>query len=144
MKKIQALKVTLALLAAGMSMLAPVKLVHAQQYYTRYIYANSVCRYPIRMMVYHKDSENNYHPHGWYNFRPYEESRLKAHNVVLRQVVGYDLYFYAETDNRYNVPAMSWARGDAAVNFEGIYYNLTRANLFVNTKGELEFKLSCA
>lgn len=141
MNKITTLAATLLLALAG---LAPTQAAHAQQYMSRYIYANSVCAHPIRMMVYHKDSYNNYHTHGWYYFKPYEESRLKANDVVLRQLVGYDLYVYAETDTRYGAPSLTWAKGDTVAAFEGTYYNMTRVNTFVDGRGDLEFKLSCA
>lgn len=116
----------------------------AQQADTRAIYVNSFCKYPVRVVVHHKDSQANHHPHGWYVFDAYEESRLQASDVVLRQVVGENLYFYAETVRRSGVPELVWGGSDATASFEGVSYDLKRAHLFVNKSGQLELKLTCS
>ncbi len=115
----------------------------AQQLDARAIYVNSVCKYPVRLVVHHKDSQADHHPHGWYVFEAYEENRLQANDVVLRQVVGENLYFYAETLRRSGVPEMVWGGSDATASFEGVSYDLKRAHLFVNQRGQLELKLTC-
>jgi hypothetical protein len=115
-----------------------VSVSHAQE--TRVLYANSLCKYPMRIIVYHKDSQSPHHPHGWYFFKPYGESRLEDYGVVLRQIVGANLYVYAETtEGRHFV----WDGTDARTLFNGVYYNLRRAPLTVNQHGELEFKFEC-
>ncbi len=115
----------------------------AAQLETRFLYANSECKYPIRIMLHHKDGPNDHHPHAWYVFRPYEENRVQDNNVVLRQVVGANLYVYAETLADSNVPAMSWRGTDRMVLFNNVYYPMMRVPLIMNARGELEFKLRC-
>jgi hypothetical protein len=88
-----------------------VSVSHAQLPETRVLYANSLCKYPMRIMVHHKDSQSDHHTHAWYFFGPYEENRLVANDVVLRQVVGESLYVYAETiEGRY---PLVWQGRDA-------------------------------
>lgn len=115
----------------------------AQSSDTRAIYVNSVCKYPVRLVVHHKDSQADHHPHGWYVFEAYEENRLQANEVVLRQMVGENLYFYAETLKRSGVPELVWGGSDASASIEGLSYGLKRAHLFVNARGQLELKLTC-
>ncbi|MHC5596195.1 MAG: hypothetical protein ACYTXC_09605 [Nostoc sp.] len=93
------------------------ELAHAQDVERRFLYANSKCKYPIRFLVYHKDSGNPQHAHAWYNFRPYEEKGLEANDVVLRQIVAIPLYIYAETLNEPKVPKIIWAGNDAVAFF---------------------------
>jgi hypothetical protein len=115
-----------------------VSVSHAQE--TRVLYANSLCKYPMRIMVHHKDSQSDHHTHAWYFFGPYEENRLVANDIVLRQVVGESLYVYAETlEGR----LLIWEGRDAKTSFKGVYYNLRRVPLTVNQRGELEFKFTC-
>jgi hypothetical protein len=116
----------------------------AQSLDTRTLYANSHCQHPIRLMVHHKDSTNPHHAHGWYEFRAYQENRLQANNVVLRQVVGEPLYVYAETVGGPGVPLQVWGGTDATVSFAGVNYGMRRVGLTVNTRGELEFGFSCS
>ena len=116
-----------------------VSVSHAQE--TRVLFANSLCKYPMRIMVHHKDSQGDHHTHAWYFFAAYGEDRLAANSVVLRQVVGENLYVYAETlEGRLFV----WEGRDAKTIFDGRYYNLRRVPLTVNQRGELEFKFTCS
>lgn len=114
----------------------------AQSYETRYLYAKSQCRYPLRLLVHHRDSGNPHHTHAWYVLDPYEGIRLEDRNVTLRQIVGEDLYAFAETVGA-NSPAMQWAGSDQSTSFDGVYYRLFRARLFVNQNGDLQVTLRC-
>jgi hypothetical protein len=106
----------------------------------RDLYANSHCRFPLRLLVHHKDSDYPYHSHGWYQFKPYDEDRLLASGVILRQIVGLDVYIFAETtDGSRRV----WGGNDATTTFNGVTYRLRRVPLTVNDKGYLEFRLTC-
>jgi hypothetical protein len=108
---------------------------------TRYLYANSLCKHPMRILVYHKDTQAPHHAHAWYFFRPYEENRLQASGVVLRQIVGADLYVYAETTEG---ELYYWRGTDVNVMWDNVYYQLRRMPLTVNARGELEFRFTCS
>lgn len=139
-KRVSALWAGIALAVACNVLAAPP--ASAQRLETRELYANSLCKHPLRLLVYHKDSESAYHPHAWYHFRPYEESRLQASDVTLRQVVGYELYIYAETHGS-GVPRLTWGGKDGTAKFEGLFYSLRKVPLTVNQYGHLEFQLTC-
>ena len=111
---------------------------------TRPLFINSSCKYPVRLLVHHKDSRHEHHPHGWYTFEAYEENRLQANDVTLRQVVGEDLFIFAETVQRSGVPGLTWGGNDSTTVFQGVQFSLRKANLFVNQKGDLEVKLTCS
>lgn len=119
------------------------ELAHAQDFDRRYLYANSRCKYPIRFLVYHKDSNNPQHAHAWYHFQPYEEKGLEANGVVLRQIVGVPFYIYAETLPEPGVPNRIWAGNDAIADFNDVGYSVRKMPLIVNSKGELEFTFYC-
>jgi hypothetical protein len=119
------------------------ELAHAQDFDRRFLYANSKCRYPIRFLVYHKDSNLPQHAHAWYYFRPYEEKRLEANDVVLSQIVGVPLYIYAETVREPRVPELIWAGNDAIAFFNDVGYRVKKVPLIVNSKGYLEFEFYC-
>ena len=111
---------------------------------TRELYANSLCEYPVRILVLHADSASGYRPQGWYAFPPYHESRLSSRGGgVLRQVVGYNLYIYAETAQGAGVPRLTWGGEDARTQFQGVTYSLRKIPLSVNQSGQLEFDLTC-
>lgn len=110
---------------------------------TRVLYANSLCQYPIRILILHAHDTRAYDAHAWYDFPPYFENRLNAEGTILRQVVGYDLYIYAETVEEAGVPQMTWGGEDATTEFQGVFYSLRKVPLTVNQRGELEFQLTC-
>jgi hypothetical protein len=114
----------------------------AQPTRERTIYANSLCDRPISFLIYHKDAGNaDYHTHGWFTFAPYAENRLSANGVTLKQLVGSELYFYGETTDP-NGGSVTW-RGNSYATFEGVNYAFQPLSLTVNSRGELEFKLTC-
>lgn len=120
-----------------------VQVAQSQELEKRTLFANSRCKHPIRFLIHHKDSENPHHSHAWYHFRPFEEKRLQANDVVLRQVVGQSLYLYAETLQEPGVPSLIWGGNDAIANFNNVGYRLRRVPLEVNGRGELEFEFTC-
>jgi hypothetical protein len=111
---------------------------------TRFLYANSLCRYPMRILVHHRDSQSPHHTHAWYSFRPYAESRLEANGVVLRQTDGESLFVYAETVPGPGVPSLVWSGNDARTTVNGVNYNLRRLSANLNSRGELEFQFTCS
>jgi hypothetical protein len=117
--------------------------IQAQELDKRILFANSKCKYPIRFLIHHKDSENPHHPHAWYEFRPWQENRLEANNVLLRQIVGQPLYIFAETLKEPGVPELIWGGTDATANLNNVGYRLRQTPLVVNSKGELEFEFNC-
>lgn len=121
------------------------ELAHAQNYDRRILFANSKCKYPLRFLVYHKDSSSPQHPHAWYNFRPFEKKQLENKDVILRQIVGVPFYIYAETLSEPGVPKKIWAGNDAVVFYEehDVSYGVRKVPLIVNSKGELEFEFTC-
>lgn len=143
LRRKSALRRGLQLLLACAGLATLVSPANAQLLETRVLYANSYCAHPVRIMVLHKDSTHAHHVHAWYEFRPYQESRLEDRGVVLRQVVGADLYFYAETLTGGNTPALTWRGNDATGTFNNVNYPMRRTTLTVNARGELEFSLTC-
>lgn len=111
---------------------------NAQQ--KRYLYVNSVCARPIDVLIVHKDSSQPYHPHAWYSFSPYEESRLRSGEVVLSQLEGYRVFVYARTTDG---SKLVWGGSDITAEWDGLTYRLQEVPTFINSRGEIEFKLSC-
>ncbi|MET3603219.1 hypothetical protein ABIC99_001003 [Sphaerotilus sulfidivorans] len=132
-----------AVLAALMFAASGMQAASAQLVDTRILFANSKCKYPIRFLIHHKDSDNPHHPHAWYHFRPWEEKRLQANDVVLRQIVGQPLYLFAETIQEPGVPGLIWGGDDAIATLNDVGYRLRRVSLTVNSRGELEFEFNC-
>lgn len=114
----------------------------AQELERRYIFANSYCKHPIRLLVHHKDSQRPHHTHAWYTLAPYEETRLADSGVTLMQIVGEPVYVFAETTGP-GAPSYQWAGSDAMTSYNGVNYRLRQVALTVNKRGELEFGLSC-
>lgn len=132
-----------AIIVASLLAVAVVQPAKAQELDKRILFANSKCNYPIRFLIHHKDSDSPHHAHAWYHFRPWEEKRLQANEVVLRQIVGQPLYLFAETLQEPGVPGLVWGGNDAVATIDDVGYRLRRVPLAVNGRGELEFEFTC-
>lgn len=114
----------------------------AQNLETRVLFANSYCKHSVRFLIHHKDSVHPHHSHAWYYFSPWEGKRLQAGGITLRQIVGENLYIFAETVNK--DPPLQWSGNDAQTVFNNVTYTLKKVPLLVNSRGELEFRFSCS
>jgi len=124
------------LLAIGVAALpAP---AHAQR--NREIYVRNECPVPVRFLISHADQNRNWHPHGWWEFRPRQAStRLLVDDRVITQRDDHDLYFYAEaTDNSGHL----WEGTDHNATWVGVSYGMRRANMAV-VDGGLQLSLTC-
>lgn len=61
-----------AIIVASLLAVAVVQPAKAQELDKRILFANSKCKYPIRFLIHHKDSDSPHHAHAWYHFRPWE------------------------------------------------------------------------
>lgn len=117
--------------------------LQAQELDKKILFAHNKCKYPIRFLVHHRDSEAPHHPHAWYNYSKSEATQLSANGITLRHVVGQPLYIYAETIPKIEVPFLVWGGTDATASFNNVSYRLVQIPLAVNGRGELEFEFRC-
>ena len=117
--------------------------LQAQELDKRILFAYNKCKYPIRFLVHHRDSEAPHHPHAWYNFNKSEATQLSDNGITLRHVVGQPLYIYAETIQKTGVPFLIWGGTAATASLNNVSYRLVQVPLAVNGRGELEFEVSC-
>lgn len=110
---------------------------------SRFIYIYNNCRRPIQLFVHHADQYRNWHPHGWYHYRPYEGTYIEANGVRLSQLEDHDLYIYAETTDNQATGRWQGTSDDPYVRFDGGGYRVRRMNYTVDNNGDYSVRMSC-
>lgn len=111
----------------------------AQAQVNRNLYIHNQCSTPVRFFVYHRHNDGQMYTHGWYNQPGNTGPSLitGSSGAPLVHLDGEPLHFYAEATNGTG----TW-EGPTQVQYNGVSYGLSRANLFVEG-GRLGFRLTC-
>jgi hypothetical protein len=108
----------------------------------RVIAIRNDCRHPIEFIIHHADSGNNqHHPHAWYSLDAYSDTdTFQDNGVILRQLDGRTLYFYAQTTNGTGI---YWQGSGPAVNWGGARFRTMPMNTSVDDQGRLFARVTC-